>query len=61
MVNSAQANWNLIRIVYGSGDPSIMMTNKECIYLFHWIQMLDRHTKQLIKFELQDQHNVFYH
>jgi hypothetical protein len=28
MVDSAQANWNMVRIVYGLGDPSIRMVDK---------------------------------
>ncbi len=35
MVDSAQANWNMVRIVYGSGDPSIKMVDKERTCLFH--------------------------
>jgi hypothetical protein len=61
IANNAQANWNVVNIVYGSGDLSIMMIDKECIFFFHWIQTYNRHTKQLIKLGLQDQHNVFYH
>jgi hypothetical protein len=45
MVDSAQANWNAIKIVYGFGDLSIKMVEKECTCLFHWIQLLDTHTK----------------
>jgi hypothetical protein len=35
MVDNAQANWNFIKIVYGSRDPFIKMVNKECTCLFH--------------------------
>jgi len=49
MVDNAQANWNMIIIVYGSRDPSMRMVDKECTYLFQWIQSLDGHTTQLIK------------
>jgi hypothetical protein len=45
MVDNAQANWNAIIIVYGSRDPSMRMVDKECTYLLHWIQSLDRRTK----------------
>jgi hypothetical protein len=58
MVNNTQANWNIARIVYGSGDPSIRMVDKECTCLFHWIHSLNKHTKQLIKPKLQDEHKV---
>jgi hypothetical protein len=52
MVNSTQANWNTIIIVYGLGDPSIKMVDKQCTYLFHWIQSFDKHIKQMIRLEL---------
>ncbi len=61
MAINTQANWNIIKIVYGYGDPSIKMVNKKCTYLFHSTQLLDRHTKKPIKSELQNQHNVLCH
>jgi hypothetical protein len=36
MANNTQANWNVIKVVYGYGDPFIMMVDKERAYLFHW-------------------------
>lgn len=29
MANSAQVNWNVIKVVYGSGDATIKMVDKE--------------------------------
>jgi hypothetical protein len=52
MADNAQTNWNVVKIVYGSGDPSVKMVDKEHTYLFHWTQSFDKHTKQLIKLEL---------
>jgi hypothetical protein len=49
MADSSQANWNAIRIVYGSGDASIPMLNKERTCLFHWVQSLEKHTKANIR------------
>jgi hypothetical protein len=49
MVNNTQANWNAIKIVYGFWDLYVMMVDKECTYLFHWIQSFSRHTRKLIK------------
>ncbi len=46
MANNAQANWNVVRVVYGFGDPSIKMVDKECTCLFHQNHSLDKHTKQ---------------
>ena len=56
MADSAQANWNAIRIVYGSGDPKVPMPGREHTCYFHWSQSLEKHTKQYIKHNLQDQH-----
>ncbi len=61
MVDSAQANWNMVRIVYGLGEPSIGMVDKEHTCLFHWTQSLDKHTKQLIGPDLQNEHKAFCH
>jgi len=58
MADSAQANWNAVRIVYGSGDPSIPMDGQERTCYFHWTQSLETHTKKYIVHELQDQHRV---
>jgi hypothetical protein len=55
-VDNAHANWNVVHIVYGSRDASVKMVDKERTCLFHWTQLLDRHTKQLIALELQEQH-----
>jgi hypothetical protein len=43
MVDSAQANYNAIKIVYGYGDVFVKMVDKECTCLFHWIQLFNRH------------------
>jgi hypothetical protein len=40
MADSAQANWNAIRIVYGSGDPKVPMENRECTCLLLWTTSL---------------------
>ncbi len=45
MANNASTNWNVVKIVYESRDPSMRMFDKECTCLFHWIQLFDRHTK----------------
>jgi hypothetical protein len=37
------------------------MVDKKRTNLFHWIESYDKHTKQLIKLELQDEHKVFCH
>ncbi len=61
MANNAQANQNMVKIVDGSRDPFVKMVDKDCTCLFHWIQSLDKHTKQLIKLELQDEYKTFCH
>jgi hypothetical protein len=35
MANNAQVNWNVIKIVYGSRDPSVRMVHKTYTYLLH--------------------------
>jgi hypothetical protein len=54
MVDHVQANWNVIRIVYGSSDQTQPMVDKERTCYFHWTQSMDRHTKQYIKPELHE-------
>jgi hypothetical protein len=49
MADNAQANWNAIRIVYGSGDPKVPMENREHTCLLHWTTSLRRHTQKYIK------------
>ncbi len=51
----------MIKIVYGSRDPFVRMVDKERTCLFHWTQLFDKHTKLLIRLELQDEHKVFCH
>ena len=56
MADNVQASWNVVRIVYGSGDPKIPMEGRERICFLHWKQSLEKHTKSYLKHELQDQH-----
>jgi hypothetical protein len=60
-VDNAQANWNMVIIVYGLGDPFMRMVDKESTCLFHLIQSLDRCTNQLIEPKLQDQYITLCH
>jgi hypothetical protein len=56
MYDRAQENFNVVRVIFGSGDPTIPMVNKERTCLFHWKMALERHTKQLIRPDLQIEH-----
>jgi hypothetical protein len=56
MCDSAQANFNVVRVVFGSEDPTVPMENREKMCLFHWKMALEHHTKQLIRADLQDEH-----
>jgi hypothetical protein len=56
MADSAQANWNAVRIVFGSGDPAVRMLGRERTCLFHWTQSLEKHTKADIRADLQSYH-----
>jgi hypothetical protein len=35
MVDCAQANFNAIKTLFGSGDPNLLMENQECSCLYH--------------------------
>jgi hypothetical protein len=35
MADNTQANWNTIIIVYGLGDLSVRMVDRECTCVFH--------------------------
>jgi len=59
MANNMQVNWNVVRIGYSSNNATVRMVDKERTCLFHWTHSLDRHTKQLMKLKLQDQHKAF--
>ena len=56
MCDSAQANFNAICIVYGSGNPSVPMTDRERTCLFHWETSMQKHTEKLIAKSFQNQH-----
>ena len=56
MADSAQANWNAVRKVYGNGDPAVCMEGREHTCLFHWTLCLQRTTTRNIKPEFHDQH-----
>jgi hypothetical protein len=56
MADSAQANWNAVRVIYGSGDATIPIKDQERTCLFHWTQSLKKHTKADIRTDLQHQH-----
>ena len=56
MANSAQANWNAVRIVYGSGDPAVRIQGRERTCLFHWTQLMEKHTMADIRVDLQSLH-----
>jgi len=58
MADSAQANWNAMRIVYGNGNASVPIENKKRTCFFHWTQSLEKHTKAYIRLDLQDQHRL---
>ena len=56
MADSAMANWNAVRIVYGNGSANVEMENRERTCLLHWSTSLHRHTQKYIKEALQHQH-----
>ena len=56
MADSAQANWNAVRIVYGNGNKEDPMPNRTRTCYFHWTQSLEKHTKTYILSCFQDKH-----
>ncbi len=58
MADSAQANWIAVRTVYGSGDPTEPMVEKERSCYFHWMANLDKYTTKYIRLSLQSQHKM---
>jgi hypothetical protein len=56
MADSAQANWNEVRTIYGDGDPSLPIVARERTCLFHWSASLNKVTQKYIKPSLQFQH-----
>jgi predicted 2-oxoglutarate/Fe(II)-dependent dioxygenase YbiX len=56
MADSAQAKWNAVRVIYGTGDATIPMKDQERTCLFYWAQSLEKHTKADILADLQHQH-----
>jgi hypothetical protein len=58
MADSAMANWNAVRIVYGSGSAKDEMENRERTCLLHWSTSLQKHTQKHIKEAFQQQHNT---
>ena len=56
MADSAMANWNAVRIVYGSGSANVEMVNRERTCLLHWSTFLHKHTQKYIKEPFQHQH-----
>ena len=61
MADSAQANFNAVREIFGSGDKTIPIAGKERTCQFHWSMALDRHTRQHIKPELRAMHKRLCH
>ena len=56
MADSAHANWNAIRIVYGLDNPALPLEGRERTCFFHITQFLEKHTKQYVVHDLQEQH-----
>jgi hypothetical protein len=44
--------------MYGSGGPSESMIDKKQTYYFHYVQTMDKHTKQQIKPKMCKQHTT---
>jgi hypothetical protein len=53
-----KVHWNVIRIMYDSGNAFVKMVNKEWTCLLHRTQSFNKHTEQLITLELQKWHKA---
>ena len=60
MCDNAQAKFDVVRIVYGIGDPYVPMVDREKTCLFHLATSMHKHTKKLIAKEFQNQHIRLY-
>ena len=58
IVDSASANWNVVRKIYRTGDPHTKMPDCERTYLFHWTTSMNRHIDNHTKIEFQEQHRL---
>lgn len=56
MCDIAQTNFNVVQIVYGSGDPKVPMMDREPTCFFHWATSMHNHTEKHIAKAFQAQH-----
>lgn len=57
MADSAQANWNAVRVIYGNGNADDPMPDRERTCQFHWASSLKKYTEAHIRgHDLQRQH-----
>jgi hypothetical protein len=56
MADSAQANWIVVRKIYGDGDTSVPLEGRERTCLFDWSANLDKITQKHIRPSLQHEH-----
>lgn len=56
MADSAQANWNAVREIYGTGDKTVPMKEKERSCLLHWTKCMHRVTNLYVTPVLRDEH-----
>ena len=61
MADSAQANFNAVREIFGSDDKTIPIAGKGHTCQFHWSMALDRHIRQHIKPKLRAMHKRLCH
>ena len=61
MADSAQANWNAVRVIYGNGKKEDRMDDRERTCQFHWTQSMVKYTEKYIPEELWEQHKKMCH
>jgi hypothetical protein len=60
MEDSAQANWNVVKKIYGDGEPTLPMIKDEYTCLLRWSSTLDKVMHKYINPSLQFQHKQIY-
>ncbi len=60
-MNSAQANFNVVRRTFSYGDLIIPMVGRKCTCLMHWMKSVEMHTRCLIKLDLEKEHKRLCH
>ena len=59
MADSTQANWNVVREIYGTGDKTVPMQENERSCLLHWTKCMQRATNNSSSHSLGMNTNIY--